>query len=156
MAVNNKLTTTNGAGKVKFSTAIQSEGYQKLINTTLRDPKRANRFVAAIMSAVSSNPALQECEAKTVLSAALQGEALELSPSQTLGEYYLVPYKKKRKNPETGESEEVSICQFQIGTAGRVQLAMRSGQYKTLYDMEIREGEYRGRNLENGRPLFVF
>lgn len=156
MAVNNTLATTNGKAKIKFSAAIQSEGYQKLINTTLRDPKRANRFVAAIMSAVSSNPALQECDAATVLSAALQGEALELSPSQTLGEYYLVPYKKKRKNPETEEWEEVSICQFQIGTAGRVQLAMRSGQYKTLYAMEIREGEYRGRNRENGKPLFVF
>lgn len=156
MAVNNKLTTTNGEDKVKFSVALQSEGYQKLINTTLRDPKRANRFVVAIMSAVSSNPALQECEAKTVLSAALQGEALELSPSPTLGEYYLVPYKKKRKNTETGEWEEVSICQFQIGTAGRVQLAMRSGQYKTLYAIEIREGEYKGRNSENGKPVFVF
>lgn len=156
MAVNNSLVNSKGEKKITFTQAIQTEGYKKLIATTLRDEKRANRFVAAVVSAVSSNETLKEADPKTILSAALQGEALELSPSPTLGEYYLVPYKTNRKNPETGEYEKVTICQFQIGTAGRVQLAMRSGQYKTLDAVEIREGEYRGRNSENGKPIFVF
>lgn len=152
MAVNNSLAPTK---KQSFAAAMQTEGYQKLVNGTLRDPQRANRFVAAVTAAVTANPLLQQCEPKTILSAAFQGEALELSPSPTLGEYYLVPYKKNIKAAD-GSWESTYIANFQIGTAGRIQLAMRSGQYKDLGAIEIREGEYLGRNPENGKPMFKF
>ena len=154
MEVKNTLTGST-QGKMTFSQAIQTEQYQKLINTTLRDSKRANRFVASVVSAVSANPLLQDCTPQSILSSALQGEALELSPSQTLGEYYLVPYKKTVKDAN-GNSVKVSQCQFQIGTAGRIQLAMRTGQFKDLGAIEIRQGEYLGRNAENGKPAFKF
>lgn len=91
----------------KFSVAIQSDAYKKLINNTLNDSKKAQRFIASISSAVASNPKLQECDAKTILSAALVGEALNLSPSNALGEYYLVPY----NNKDTGGKD----AQFQLG-----------------------------------------
>ena len=51
MAVNNSLQSRSG-GKPKFSVAIQTPMYQKLVNDTLGDPDRARRFVAAISSAV--------------------------------------------------------------------------------------------------------
>lgn len=158
MAVNNTLAPTNGQQrKLTFSQALQvDDKITKLVKGALTDPKRASRFCAALVSTVAANPLLQECEFVSVVSAALQGEALELSSSPTLGEYYLVPYKKSVLNPETGKYEKITICQFQIGTAGRLQLAMRSGQFKSLYAIEIREGEYRGRNSENAQPLFVF
>lgn len=91
MAVNNSLQSRSG-GKPKFSVAIQTPMYQKLVNDTLGDPDRARRFVAAISSAVAVNPSLQECDAGTVLTAALLGESLNLSPSPQLGQYYMVPY----------------------------------------------------------------
>ena len=69
------------AQKPKFSVMISTPGYQKLINNTLKDPKRAQRFISAITSAVAVNPALQECDPATVLSGALLGESLGLSPS---------------------------------------------------------------------------
>ena len=47
MAVNNSLQSRSG-GKPKFSVAIQTPMYQKLVNDTLGDPDRARRFVAAI------------------------------------------------------------------------------------------------------------
>ena len=43
------------------------------------------------------NPALQECDAGTILAGALLGESLNLSPSPQLGQYYLVPFKQKAK-----------------------------------------------------------
>ena len=55
----------------KFSAMISTPGYQKLINNTLRDEKRAQRFIAAITSAVAVNPLLQECDPPTILSGAL-------------------------------------------------------------------------------------
>ena len=79
----------------KFSVAITTKGYQSLISNTLRDPARARRFTASITSAVAVNPALQECDAGTILAGALLGESLNLSPSPQLGQYYLVPFKQK-------------------------------------------------------------
>ena len=46
--------------KKKFSVAIQEDKYKALINNTLGNPKKAERFIAAISSAVAINPALQE------------------------------------------------------------------------------------------------
>lgn len=128
--------------KPKFSLAIQSEGYKKLINNTLGDPKRSAKFIAAISSAVATNSSLQQCDAGSILSGALLGEALNLSPSPQLGQYYLVPFKDK--------------AQFQLGYKGYIQLAIRSGQYKDIDVIEVREGEYLGRDKTTGKHQFEF
>lgn len=134
--------------KVKFSVAIQSDMYKNLINNTLGDSNRAKRFIASISSAVATNPNLQECDAGTILSGALLGESLNLSPSPQLGHYYLVPYKNKDKDQPD--------AQFQLGWHGYYQLAIRSGQYKDLDVIEIREGEYLGRDKMTGKQKFEF
>ena len=132
MAVSNSFTARQ---KPKFSVAIQSDGYKKLINNTLGDPKRAQRFIAAVSSAVGTNPDLQECDAGSILTAALLGEGLNLSPSPQLGQYYLVPYKINGRG---------KVAQFQIGCKGYLQLAIRSGQYKHINVLSIKEGELMG------------
>lgn len=132
----------------KFSVVIQSDMYKKLINNTLGDPERSKRFIASISSAVATNPNLQQCEAGTILSGALLGESLNLSPSPQLGHYYLVPY----KNNKTGTTE----AQFQLGWHGYYQLAIRSGQYKDLDVIEIKDGEYLGRDKLTGKQRFEF
>lgn len=105
--VNEKVTVPVKEKKTPFSVMIQSDGYKNLINNTLGDPKRAAAFVTAITSAVATNPALQECDPSTILSAGLLGETLQLSPSPQLGQYYLVPF-QDRKNGRT-------VAQFQLG-----------------------------------------
>ena len=143
--------------KPKFSLAIQSEGYKKLINNTLGDPKRSAKFIAAISSAVATNPGLQECDAGSILSGALLGEALNLSPSPQLGQYYLVPFNQKKYNEKTKKYEVISKkAQFQLGYKGYIQLAIRSGQYKDIDVIEVREGEYLGRNKITGKHQFEF
>ena len=148
MAVNNSLVGSNSKKPAPFSAVISSDGYKKLINNALRDPKRANRFVASITSAVSANPALQACDAATIVSAGLLGESLELSPSPVLAQFYMVPYNDRKNNR--------MVAQFQLGVAGYKQLAIRSGQYLDIDAIEIREGEYKGRNRETGKPMFEF
>lgn len=143
--------------KPKFSLTIQSEGYKKLINNTLGDPKRSAKFIAAISSAVATNPSLQECDAGSILSGALLGEALNLSPSPQLGQYYLVPFDQKKYNEKTKKYEVISKkAQFQLGYKGYIQLAIRSGQYKDIDVIEVREGEYLGRNKITGKHQFEF
>ena len=117
----------------KFSVAIQSDAYKKLINQTLGDKDKAQRFIASISSAVAVNPTLQECQAGTILSGALLGESLNLSPSPQLGFYYLVPFNDTKKG--------YKVAQFQLGYKGYIQLAIRSGYYKKLNVMAIKKGE---------------
>lgn len=121
------------AQRPTFSAMISSAGYQKLINSTLKDPAKAQRFVASITSAVATNPALQECDPKTILSGALLGESLNLSPSPQLGQFYLVPFQNRKRG--------CTEAQFQLGYKGYVQLALRSGYYKRLNVMGLKQGE---------------
>lgn len=121
------------AQRPKFSVMISTPGYQKMINNTLRDPKKAQRFVASITSAVATNPALQECDPATILSGALLGESLNLSPSPQLGQYYLVPFNNTKKGCKD--------AQFQLGYKGYIQLALRSGYYKHLNVIAVKAGE---------------
>ena len=87
----------------------------------------------AHISAVQTTPALQECTNPSILSAALLGEALNLSPSPQLGQFYMVPFDNRKKGCKE--------AQFQLGYKGYIQLAIRSGYYKKLNVLAIKEGE---------------
>ena len=114
--------------------------------------KNTARFIASVVSAVQNTPALQECSHGSILSAALLGEALNLSPSPQLGQFYMVPYKKKDR-----DGNVVSIdAQFQLGAKGYKQLAMRTGQYLDLDVIFVRQGEYLGRDRLTGKHKFEF
>ena len=115
-------------------------------------PKNATRFISSVVSAVQTNSELAECSNKSILSAALLGEALNLSPSPQLGQFYMVPYKRKDK-----QGNVISVeAQFQMGAKGYKQLAMRTGQYLDLDVIYIREGEYLGRDKFTGKQRFEF
>lgn len=126
---NNQMT----AQRPKFSAILQTNAYQRSLHNALSDPKEIQKFTAAITSVVSTNPQIEECDAGTILSAALCGHSLGLAPSPQLGQYYMVPF-KDRKNNRT-------VATFVLGYKGYIQLAIRSGQYKKLNVLEIKEGE---------------
>ena len=128
------------AQRPKFSVMVNTNAFQNSIKNTLRDPDRARRFTASIVSAVSTNPALEECDASTIVTAALLGESLNLSPSPQLGQYYLVPFNDNKRG--------CKVAQFQLGYKGYIQLAIRSGNYKKINVLVIKEGE-----LVNYDPL---
>lgn len=118
--------------KPTFSNFITSEGVKAKINEVIGG-KDGQRFITSIISAVSINPALAECDHGTIFSAAMLGEALKLSPSPQLGQFYMVPFNDKKK--------DCKVAQFQLGYKGYIQLAIRSGQYKKLNVLAIKEGE---------------
>lgn len=129
MTVNNSLVQRNQ--KATFSAFLTKDAVKNQINSIVGG-KDGQRFISAIVSAVSVNPALQECDNSTILSGALLGESLKLSPSPQLGHYYLVPFNDKERG---------KVATFQLGYKGYIQLAIRSGQYKKLNVMAIKEGE---------------
>lgn len=144
------MTTSNQMvqQKMPFSVAVNTPSMQKLIANALHDPARCARFTASIVSAVSVNQALQNCDRNTVISGALLGESLNLSPSPQLGQYYLVPFNNKKKG--------IQEAQFVLGYKGYVQLALRSGQYKSINVEIVKQGEYKGRDPMTGDPRFQF
>lgn len=134
--------------KESFSAFINSKGSQQAIKNTLQDTVKCQRFTASIISAVSVNPSLKECDPSTVLTGALIGEALNLSPSPQLGHYYLVPFENKKLG--------VKQANFILGYKGYVQLAIRSGQYKAINVIEVRDGEYKGLDHLTGEARIEF
>lgn len=122
---------------MKFSVAIRSDAYKTLINETLGDPVVARKFVAEISTVVGNNYALQECDPKTIISAGLLAQSLNLPLAPTLGFCYIIPYGGK--------------ATFQVGWKGLVQLAIRTKAYEKLGVNEVHEGEYLGRD-EFGEP----
>ena len=128
-------TALQSARKLQFSTLIKSDAVQKSLSQTLGDAMRAKTFTSSLISAVSTNPALRECDGMSIISAALLGESLNLSPSPQLGQYYIVPFKDRKTGTTKGT--------FQLGWKGYYQLALRSGQYKNIDAVAIKEGELR-------------
>ena len=89
--------------------------------------KSAPSFISSILTIVNSNEKLQKCDPKSILAAAGIAAALKLPINPSLGFAHIVPYKGQ--------------AQFQMGWRGYVQLAMRSGLYRTLNSGAVREGQ---------------
>ena len=129
MALQNSL--QNQTQNQELSAYLTSDAVRKRINDVVGG-KDGQRFISSIVSAVNANESLKKCTPQSIFSAALLGESLKLSPSPQLGQYYLVPF----NGTEKGKN-----AQFQLGYKGYIQLAIRSGQYKKLNVLAIKEGE---------------
>lgn len=131
MGVGNSL--TNGKqNENKLSVYLENDAVKRQINQVVGG-KNGARFISSIVSAVQCTPALKECTSPSIVNAALLGEALNLSPSPQLGQFYMVPFKNSKQNCKE--------AQFQLGYKGYIQLAERSGYYKKLNVLPIKEGE---------------
>lgn len=119
--------------KQSFGTYMRQDAVKNYVNNMLNNPKESTKFIASIVTAVNNNPQLAECAKSTILSAALLGHSLNLSPSASLGQYFIVPFDDRRKG--------CKVAQFQLGYKGFIQLAIRSGQYKNINVISVKEGE---------------
>ena len=128
MAVSNQLTQR----KVGLTAYLTQDAVKDQINKVVGG-KDGQQFITSIVSAVQANPQLQECTNTSILSSALLGQSLKLSPSPQLGHYYMMPFKNNKNN--------TTEAQFVMGYKGMIQLAIRSGYYKRLNVLAIKEGE---------------
>lgn len=118
--------TNNQVGIAQY---IRQDAVSKRLNDLLG--KRAPQFMTSLVAAANANKQLNACKPESVVSAALIATSMDLPINQNLGFAYLIPYKNK-----DGE-----VCQFQMGYKGFIQLAQRSGFYKTINASEVKEGE---------------
>jgi recombination protein RecT len=89
--------------------------------------KKSAGFISSVLTVVSQNKLLQNVDMRTVLSAASIAASLDLPILPSLGRAWIVPYK--------------GVAQFQIGYLGYVELAQRSGLYKSINVNTVYEGE---------------
>lgn len=108
---------------------IKDENIQKRISDLL--DKRAGQFTTSLLTTINTNTTLAQCRPETVLNAALTAASMNLPINPSLGQAAIVPYK----------NHGVYEAQFQIQWKGFIQLAQRSGLYKTIGVTEVYEGQ---------------
>ncbi|WKB49116.1 recombinase RecT [Lactococcus lactis subsp. lactis] len=105
-------------------------------------------LVTSALTAVANNYQLKDATPVSVYTSLMKAAALNLTVDPNLGFAYLVPYKRKFK--ENGQWVNVTEAQLQIGYKGLVQLALRSGQIKSVNTGTIYESEFKGYNKITG------
>ena len=98
--------------------------------------KRATSFITSVLQIVSQNSLLAKAEPASVYQAAAIAATLDLPLNNNLGFAYIVPYKAKQ-----ADGSYKDVAQFQMGYKGFIQLAQRSGQFKSLASTPIYEGQ---------------
>lgn len=123
----------------KFSVAIQGDALQKMILKATGNAQSAARLTGSLISLVAGNAELQKCNPASIVAAALRGEGMGLMLGMG---YYVVPY--------------AGTASFQLGYKGLIAMAMAGGDVEDMDCVEVREGEYAGRNRRTKRPEFDF
>lgn len=107
--------------------------------------KRAPQFISSIVSLVNSDKNMQQAfyeSPMTVIQASLKAASFDLPVDQNLGYAYIVPFNNFNKDSGTSKMEATFI----LGWKGMHQLAIRTGAYKTINVIDVREGELKSYN----------
>lgn len=140
--MSNQIQTQKNNVKVAgIKQLLDMDVYKKRINEIMG--KKAAPFMASIVN-VSNLPSLKDSDPNSIISSAIVAATLDLPIDQNLGFAYIVPYNTK----------EGKKAQFQMGYRGYIQLAMRTGQYKTINAIEIYKGEIKRVNRLTGEIEF--
>lgn len=129
--------------QVSVSSITQKPAVAKRFSDILG--KKSAGFISSLVS-LSKTKALAVADPNTVVASALIAASLDLPIVPTLGFAAIVPfYDSKTKQ---------TLAQFQIMTKGLIQLAQRSGQYKTINVAAVYEGDIKGYNRFTGEIEF--
>lgn len=111
--------------------------------------QNSNSFVASIIDLYTGDAALQNCDPNLVVAQALKAAVLKLPITKALGFAYIVVFNNSVKQPD-GSWVKVPTPTFMPGYRGYIQLAMRTGQYRTMNADVVYEGEYKSKNKLTG------
>lgn len=134
-----------------FKSIINAPSVQTQFNNALGEHKDA--FVASLIDLFTGDKSLQTCKPQLVIAEALRAAPLRLPLNKALGFAYIVVYNNSVKNPD-GSWSKVPTPTFIPGYKGYIQLAMRTGQYRTINADYVYEGELRKVNKLSGEIAF--
>lgn len=129
-----------------MSAILDGENMRKRFDEILG--KRSPQFIASVVSLVNADSNLMQAfyeSPLTVIQSALKAATFDLPIDQNLGYAYIVPFKNKKQMSD-GTWVKKSEATFMLGWKGMHQLALRTGAYKNINVIDIREGELKSYN----------
>lgn len=144
----NQLQKTSG---VAFAAVLKADSVQEQFKNALGKHKDA--FVASLIDLYNGDKSLQTCNTNLLVCEALKAATLQLPINKALGFAYIVVYNNSVKrtdangnaviDPNTHKEiwDKVPTPTFIPGYKGYIQLAMRTGQYRTINADFVYEGE---------------
>lgn len=115
-----------------FNALISKEGFQKRFDELLG--ARAPQFISSMVTMINDDPYMMEVfrdNPISIIKAGLRAAAYDLPIDPALGQAYIVPFRNKGKMEAT----------FIIGYKGLYQLAVRTGVYKKINVVDVRDRE---------------
>lgn len=138
-----------------MTTFLTSDAVKGKVNQIIGDKNDGARLISTLVSAVQQNPGLANCERGSLINCALLAHTLKLEPSSQLGYFHLVPFNKSVKNRD-GSWDKISVATAVIGYKGYIQLALRTGQYKSINAIEVKSKELKHFNRLTDEIDIVF
>jgi recombination protein RecT len=126
---------------------LESENVKNKLSEILG--KNAATFATSVVQITQQNDMLAKAEPSSIVGAAMTAATLNLPLNNSLGYAYIIPFNERQKS-----GEYKTKAQFQIGYKGFIQLAMRSGQFKTIHCTDVKNGEIASRDRLTGEMEF--
>lgn len=135
-----------------LKSVINAESVQQQFQNALG--KNKNEFVASLIDLYTGDTQLQKCRPQLVVAEALRAATLHLPLNKSLGFAYIIVFNNSVKDPVSGQWTKVPTPTFVPGYKGYIQLAMRTGQYRTINADMVYEGELRNVDKLSGTIAF--
>lgn len=130
---------------------VSAPSVQDQFKNALGEHKDA--FVASLIDLYTGDKQLQTCDAKAIVMEALRAATMRLPLNKALGFAYIIVFNNSVRNPD-GSFSKVPTPTFVPGYKGYIQLAMRTGQYRTINADFVYEGELRKVDKLKGEVAF--
>lgn len=118
----------------QFKGILNNQTIRAQLKNSLKE--KAGGFMSSMIDLYSTDSQLQNCDPQAVVMECIKAAVLDLPLVKSLGFAYVVPYKGKPT--------------FTIGYKGLIQLAQRTGKYKTINAGNVYEGELLGEDRLSG------
>lgn len=135
-----------------LKSVIKAESVQQQFQNALG--KHKDEFVASLIDLYTGDPQLQRCKPQAVVAEALRAATMRLALNKALGFAYIIVFNNSVKDPVSGQWTKVPTPTFVPGYKGYIQLAMRTGQYRTINADMVYEGELRNVDKLSGTIAF--
>lgn len=118
----------------QFKNILNEKTIRAQLKNSLKE--KSGQFMSSMIDLYNSDTQLQNCDPQAVAMECVKAAALDLPIVKSLGFAYVVPYKGKPT--------------FTIGYKGLIQLAQRTGKYKTINAGTVYDGELLGEDKLSG------